>query len=188
MEADWAAEVGGDVARIEADWAGFVDLGQNAGFTEKIVEAHEHPALRQALLELNRPGSPVFTSKCDVWDLAPEEIDPVGYDCAATDAKAGFASYIDVIIQDRAMFASFDSHEAWLRRVTEVLRGMPGRPGRVDLVVRAASAGGLDGFGVTLYAAGCGVDASSAEAAWAEILRAAVVATMREVRASSSIG
>lgn len=189
MEADWAVEVGGEAARIEVDWVGFVDLRGNPADVEKIVEAREHSALGAALMVLNSAESPVFTSKCDVWQLAGEEIDPLEFDCLADEARVGFASYIDVIGRAPGRFESFDEHEEWVRRTTLSLRGESVRQGRVDLVVRAAVAGGgTDGFGVTLYAAGCGVDSSAAEAAWGRVLHTAVIATMREARASSSIG
>ena len=180
MEADWAVEAGGDAARIEADWAGLVDLRRDAAFVDQIAEARKHAALRAALLELNGPDSPLFTSKCDAWTLAQDEIDPLEFDCAPNETRVGLASYIDAIVLDRAIFASFEVHEAWVKRAALALREISAHRGRVDLVVRAATADGADGFGVTLYAAGCGVDSSAAETAWAEILRAAAVATMRE--------
>lgn len=188
MEADWAVEVGGDAARIEVEWAGFVDLRRDAADLERIAEAREHPALRRMLASFNEAGSPVFTSKCDVWPLAEGAIDPLEFDCTAEEARAGVASYVDVIARSGETFRSFAAHEDWVRRVASALRGDGNRRGRVDLVVRGARAGEGEGFGVTLYAAGCGVDSSGAEAAWGEILRAAAVATITEVRASSSIG
>ncbi|HEX3987106.1 MAG TPA: hypothetical protein VHX13_10905 [Acidobacteriaceae bacterium] len=188
MEADWAVEIGGDGARIEVDWAGFVDLRGDAGAADRIGEAREHSALGAALIALNGRESPVFTSKCDVWTMSAGEIDPLEFDCEAGEAQAGLASYIDVMARESAMFTSFAGHEAWARRAALALRNEPVRSGRVDLVVRAAMSNGEDGFGVTLYAAGCGVDSLAAEAAWGEVLRASVVATMREGRASSSIG
>ncbi|MGA7523537.1 MAG: hypothetical protein WBW84_13870 [Acidobacteriaceae bacterium] len=188
MEADWAVEVGGDAARIEVDWAGFLDLRRDAGLVDRIPETRNHPALSAVLLELNSPESPMFTSKCDVWKLAAGEIDPLEFDCEAGEAQEGLAGYIDVIARNSGSLRSFAEHEAWVRRAALALRRETVRRGRVDLVVRAATAGGVNGFGVTLYAAGCGMDSSAAETAWGEILRRAVMATMREARASSSIG
>lgn len=190
MEADWAAEAGPGLPVIEVEWAGFVDLQREAGGVASIAEAAAEPALSEALAALNRRDSRVFTSKCAVWKLAGEEIDPLEFDCAGEECGAGQASWIDVVARDAAMFASFAAHEAWVRRVTETLRGASARAGRVDLVVRGAVAGEREGFGITLYAAGCGVDAGAARAAWAQVLAAAVAATMKEAesRASSSIG
>ncbi|MFZ0630534.1 MAG: hypothetical protein WAM56_04530 [Acidobacteriaceae bacterium] len=187
MEADWAVEVGGEASWIDVEWEGFVDLRRGGGAVDEIVEAREHPALRTALMKLNGPGSPLFTSKCDVWTLE-EGIDPLEFDCTAEEARTGLACYIDVIAREPGLFGSFAEHEAWARRASLALRGEPVRRARVDLVVRAAARGETEGLGVTLYAAGCGVDSSEAEAAWGEVLRAAVVATMKEARASSSIG
>lgn len=188
MEADWAVEIGGDAARIEVDWPGFVDLRQGTDSIDRIAEAREFPALRAALRALNEAGSPVFTSKCDVWAMAGTEIDPLEFDSTADEAQVGLASYIDLVAREAALFGSFPDHEGWVRRAAVAVRGQPVRRGRADLVVRAAVASGADGFGVTLYAAGCGADASAAQAAWGEIAGAAVVATMREAWASSSIG
>jgi hypothetical protein len=187
VEADWAVEMGGEASWIETEWAGFADLRREPEAVDRVAEVRAHPALRAALLELNGPGSPVFTSKCDVWTMA-EAIDPLEFDCGPEEARAGIASYVDVVAAEPELFPWFAGHEAWVRRAAAALRGSKVRRGRVDLVVRAAMAGGVEGFGVTVYAAGCGVDPSAAERAWGEILQAAVVATMREARASSSIG
>jgi hypothetical protein len=115
-----------------------------------------------------------------VWALAGEEIDPLEFDCAAAEAGVGMASWIDLIARDPELFASFERHEGWARRAVAGMRSLPVAQGRVDLVIRGATAGGNDGFGITLYAAGCGVDTGAAQAAWESILRAAVPVTMRE--------
>lgn len=190
MEADWSAEIGAGLPVIEADWLGLVDLRAAPDRVSEIPEAVAEPALRKALLLLNEPGSPVFTSKCAVWELAAAEIDPLEFGCRADEAAAGFASWIDVLARDAETFASFERHEAWVRRGVEWLRANAAGAGLVDLVVRAAVADGGEGFGITLYAAGCGLDARVAHGAWERVLRLAVTATMREatLRASSSIG
>jgi hypothetical protein len=179
VEADWAAEIGPGLDWIEADWSGFIDLRLHPQAIDTIPEAAASPVLRETLAALNASGSPVFTSKCDVWPLTAEEIDPLEFDCSL-EAQTGMASWIDVIAQDHEWFASFDSHEAWVRRATERLRALPGSCGRADLVVRSAVSSGRDGFGITLYAAGCGPDIPAAQAAWQMILRAAVTVTMGE--------
>ena len=180
MEADWAAEVGGDLDRIDADWPGLVDLRTNPEAVVSIAEAAESPALREALLLLNQHNSPVFTAKCDVWEMPAEEIDLVEFDAAAGDARFGMASWVDLVARDPAVFGSFKEHEAWVRRAVLRLRSLPVSQGRVDLVIRGATSGGAEGFAITLYAAGCGVDTSAARTAWGAILRAAVPITMSE--------
>jgi len=182
MEADWAVEIGPELPRIETHWPGFVDLRARPEDVDRIPEARENPALREALLVLNpaeaRPA--LFTSKSAVWELNRGEIDPFEFDASPAEALAGVASWIDVISRDPRIFADFRIHEAWARRLTDALRVQPACHGRVDLVIRAATEN--DGFGITLYAAGCGADSAAARAAWVPILRAAAAATMREAQ------
>ena len=180
MEADWSVEIGAGLPVIEADWAGFVDLRNDLGAVDGIAEAAEEPAMRAALVELNRTGSLVFTSKCEVWELGRGEIDPLEFDCAAG-CGVGWASWVDVTARDTGLFGSFAEHEGWVRRIVARLQAERIGCGRVDVVVRPAVAGEREGFGITLYAAGCGVDAGAARGAWEVALGAAVLATMGEV-------
>lgn len=179
MEADWAVEIGAGLERMDADWAGWVDLRGHPERVGAIAEAAGRPALVEALLLLNGAESPVFTAKCDVWALGAEEIDPLEFEAEAGAGVVGVASYVDVMARDAGMFGSFARHEAWARAAALALRGVAGRNGRVDLVVRAANFQERDGFGITLYAAGCGGDTQAAEGSWGAVLRAAALATMR---------
>lgn len=191
MEADWAAEIGPGVPQIDADWPGYVDLRAEPGRMAEVGEAAEYPPMRTALEMLNAPESAVFTGKCDVWALDAAEIDRDEFGCGGADAGVGVASYADVMARGASAFRSFEEHERWARATVERLRAEALPCGRVDLVIRVATAGGFEGFGITLYAAGCGADGEAAKAAWARVLRAAAAATMREAaptRASSSIG
>lgn len=188
MEADWAAEIGPGLPVIDAEWAGFVDLRVNPFRLDEIPEAVRFPVLRDALIDLNDPLSPLFTVKCDVWELGAEEIDADEFGGTAGRCGAGLASYVDVVLRDDSRFSAFAWQERWAQSAKDRLRVEPLSCGRVDLVVRAAAAAAREGFGITLYAAGCGVDGSAARVAWERVLRAAVAATMKEAWASSSIG
>ena len=178
MEADWSVEIGSGLPVIDASWGGFVDLRSSPEKIDEIEEARQHPALREALLVLNSAGSPVFTTKCDCWRLPESEIDPDEFAARREMARAGFASYIDVVARDPSRFASFELHAHQVRELTSDLRRLDLRQGRVDLVLRAAAFKEQNGFGITLYAAGCGATEGSAYVAWQPLLGAAVAATI----------
>jgi hypothetical protein len=179
MEADWSVEVGPQRDEIDADWAGFVDLRAAPAAVERISEGARYQPLRDALTALNAEESPLLTTKCDVWGLTEGEIDADEFDAAGA-SQTGMACYIDVLAREPGLYASFARHEAWAQAVVERLRESPIRCGRVDLVVRGARAGGVEGFGITLYAAGCGCDSAAAQASWESVLRVAVTATINE--------
>lgn len=181
MEADWAAEIGADLPSIDVPWEGFIDLRDAPSAIEAVEEAIDHPALREALVTLNTKVSPVFTSKCDVWTLDSSEIDHDEFSSLAANALEGFSSYIDILQIDPGKFASFEFHEFWVRGLTRHLQGLPLSNGRLEIVIRPANIDSHPGYGLTLYAAGCGAELSSAYAAWQAVLRAAVIATMDSV-------
>ena len=178
MEADWAAEVGSELPSIVVPWEGFLDLRHNRSAVKDLDEAAAHPALSDALLILNSENSFVFTTKCDVWKLTGSEIAPDEFGARYAEALEGFASYIDILQRDHARFNSFDFHERWARALTTQLRSVGCSNGRVELVIRSASVDAFSGYGVTLYAAGCGADSTAAYASWRAVLRAAVTATI----------
>jgi hypothetical protein len=180
MEADWSVEVGPQLDRIDGDWDGLVDLRHDPATVAQVGEAVRYRPLAEALAALNAADSPLFTVKSDVWGLAENEIDADEFDARAGAAQAGMACYIDVIAREPGLYASFARHEAWAQAVVDRLRGCAVAQGRVDLVVRGARAGGEEGFGITLYAAGCGGDSAAAQTAWEAVLRAAVAATINE--------
>ncbi len=178
MEADWSVEIGPGLPVIEAAWDGFVDLRSSPGKIDEIEEARGYPALREALLVLNGHDSPLFTTKCDCWRLPGDEIDPDEFSATRETARAGFASYMDVVARDPSRFASFELHAHRVRELTSDLRRLDLRQGRVDLVLRTAAFNEQNGFGITLYAAGCGATEESAYLAWQAVLGAAVAATI----------
>ncbi len=188
MEADWAAEVGPDLPSIDVPWEGYADLRQDPSAMLALAEAASHPALRESVVALNSGHSPVLTAKCDAWSLAGDEIDPDEFAAQAEQAREGFASYIDILHRDPARLASFEFHERWVRDLTERLRKIPLPNGRVDLVIRSASTDSFPGYGLTLYAAGCGAETTTAYASWEAVLRAAVTATMNLDSSASLTG
>ncbi len=178
MEADWSVEAGTSLPSIDVPWEGFVDLRRRPQAIAAVSEAAWHPALGEAIRCLNASASPLFTVKCDAWTLPASEIDPDEFGACRDEAREGFASYIDMLQLDPRSFRSFDFHERWVKALTGRLRKIVLRNGRVDSVVRNAAHGSQLGFGVTLYAAGCGVDAQAAYAAWKAVLLSAVAATI----------
>ena len=179
MEADWGVEIGPELPEIHVPWEGFVDLRQTPAELQAIPEAARFPALARALAALNGPGSWLFTAKSDVWSMTEAEIDPYEFAASPGNALCGAASYIDLLARDETNFTRFDFHEDRARRIVQELRGLEIANGRVDLVIRGAMADGLEGYGITLYAAGCGSDTPKTLTNWESVLAAAVLATIR---------
>lgn len=174
MEADWEAEVGDGLPVIELPWSGHVDLWQDASAINRVDEAVRYPALAEALLRLNATDSPLATAKCDAWPV-DEAVDGYEFDAEPQDAQVAFASYIDVVLRAAA---SFHAYESIARKLVAGLHNEPQKNGRVDCILRGAWIDGAEGFGMTLYATGCGADAAAAEERWKAVLRRAVDATI----------
>jgi len=169
MEADWEFEVGPDSAGIAAPvidvcWAGFVDLRRSPERAWELAEAAQLPALAAFLAKLNAPDSPVWTAKCDCWPrLKADEFDRDELDAPIGCADAALGCYIDLLPGGQP-WALPEQAEGWCKRVCGLLRSLPLRCCRVDLVIRRALlAPNLLSLGVTAYLTACG--ASSAEAA-----------------------
>jgi hypothetical protein len=154
MEADWEVEIGGDARVIDAHWPGFIDLHAAPERIREIQEARELPPLADLLLELNSAGSPIWTSKCDVWQLEPGAI----------------ACYVDLLPMEGTVYSEWKLAEAKCR--TWIDRLVPRRPGSesftdshpilveagdpaceasITLVVRQAISRQVQGFGITAY-------------------------------------
>ena len=156
MEADWEVEVGGGAPVIEALWPGFVDLRQNPERIGEIQEAAVFPALAGLIRSLHEAGSPVWTAKCDLWELEVNEL----------------ACYIDLLPVAGVVFPQWKKAEVFCREWVAMLTPVPLPECRVDLIVRQAIVGETEGFGVTAYLSATGRDRSGA----AETLAAALVA------------
>jgi hypothetical protein len=176
MEADWEVEVGGGAPVIEALWPGFVDLRQTPQRLAEIAEAAAFPPLAGLLRALNSAGSPVWTSKCDVWEPAASDLASPGSDSlnssAASTAQAALACYIDLLPRAGQVFAQWQQAETFCREWVARLVPLGLSDCRVDLVVRQAIAGDAAGFGVTAYVGAVGPDRAAASRALAAALAA----------------
>lgn len=189
MLAEWSVECGADDPVLVVPWndlegtAYFVDLRENPYDLDHIVEAEQHPALLQALRALNANRSPVFTAKCDAWPLDENECTAlrVDLDLIEDEAPCGFASYVDLIWRERAIFVSFHQQEQRLVRMTRLLQPVETEYAAAECVLRPAMldlTGPQEGFAVSLYIRALGTDAAHAYEQWAAAVEA-VVAVVR---------
>ena len=189
MLAEWSVECAADDPVLVVPWkdpdgkCAFVDLRANPYAFDLIPEAEQYPTLLQALRALNATRSPVFTAKCDVWPVVSEELatllDELNPD--TVNDSAGFASYIDMVARDRALFTSFHQQEQLLRRLTRLAGALPQESVMLDCVLRPAVVDlGIpqQGFAISLYVKALGIDGATAVQEWAHAL-SAIVALVR---------
>ena len=177
MEADWEIEVGGGAPVIEAVWPGFVDLRRSPDAIVEISEAAAFPALAVLLLALNEFKSQLWTAKCDLWEPDPNEVPAMALTAAPTaeisgDKPVALACYVALLPLEGLVFRHWEQAEALCREWVKQLDpfALPGC--RVELVVRQAIAGELEGFGVTAYLGAAGPDRNAAAQALAAALNA----------------
>ena len=190
MEADWAVEIGAGSPVIEALWTGFVDLQSSPQRIREIEEAQCLPALAQTLLQINHPEavqlsatpqmrSCFWTAKCDLWQ--PEDCDPFELDATPEEAVVALACYIDLLPRSDRLFANpvfaeWAIAESTARAIVHRLRTFSLICARADLVVRSATAGPVEGFGITAYLTACGADLVAAQSTLAAALAVLVQA------------
>lgn len=164
MQADWEFEVGPGAPIIDAAWAGLVDLRRNPGGIREIGETALVPSLAPALLRLNSASSPVWTAKCDAW--TPEAIDPGELDAPDPQTACALACYIDLLPSDATDWCTPAGMEAFCRHLCGLLRAIPVRCCRADLVVRrAVLSAETEALGITAYLSACGASSSQAASA-----------------------
>jgi hypothetical protein len=181
MEADWEIELGSDAPIIDALWTGFVDLRVAPERVAEIAEARHLPGVSDVLVRLNGPQSPVWTAKCDVWNVE-ETVDPYEVDAEPAETAAAMACYIDLLPRGSQQWATPALAGCACEALTRRLRAMEARACRVDLVVRAAliRAGAQD-LGITAYATGVGRDEPAARVQLAKAA-AALADTLLDLR------
>jgi hypothetical protein len=172
MEADWEFEAGGDAPVIDACWPGLVDLRHEPERAWDLPETAHFPALAATLAKLNAAASPVWTSKCDLWPhLEAGEFDPDELDAPPGCSAHAMGCYIDLLPCSGRQWLPPERAAAWCKRLCGLLRPVPLRCCRADLVIRRAvlTPNPTDpervDLGVTAYLTSCG--ASPAEAAQA---------------------
>jgi hypothetical protein len=168
MEADWEVEIGGGAPVIEADWPGFIDLRSHPERGNEIAEAAAFPPLAALLLALNAVASPLWTTKCDLWEPEP----------------AALACYIDLLPLEGKVFARWQQAETFCREYVTRLAPIalsecsPDRSPEsspdcsIALVIRQAFADPTEGFGITAYLSAKGRDQADAAVALTAVMAA----------------
>jgi hypothetical protein len=122
MEADWEVEIGPGAPVIDVQWSGFVDLRSHPQAARELPEAGDLPELAETLARLNGVASPVWTSKCDVWQVFDaESFDAYEMEASPESAQYAWACYIDLLPQSSQpqsaqQWASPDAFVACLAR------------------------------------------------------------------------
>jgi hypothetical protein len=184
MLAEWSAECAPDDPVLVVPWSDpvnpaihFVDLRENPYDLDHLPEAEHFPALMHALRALNAARSPVFTAKCDAWPLEPEELQQLHFDIDIDPTHeplpAGFTSYIDLLLRDRARFISIHHHQQFLDRLVRRATPFDHPHAMLDCVIRPALldlTGPQEGFAISLYIKALGLDPDAARNNWSAAL------------------
>ncbi len=182
---EWSTACAADDPVLVVPWSSpdgalrWVDLRSDPDALDDVAEADAHPALLAALRALNAARSPVFTAKCDVWAMEAEELEAVRDDLMVEPevAGAGIACYIDLLWRERGVFASQHRTAQVLHRMDRLAAELPHDLAKLEAVLRPAVVdleSVSEGFAITLYVKGVGVDAAEAEERWGAALRDAV--------------
>lgn len=178
MFSEWSVECGADDPVLVVPWTDpndpgrrFFDLRENPDELDWLEEAMQYPPLLHALRALNATRSPVFTAKCDVWSMTPEEVEPLRHelDLIPEDAPAGIASYIDLLWRERSIFVSFHQHEQLLHRIGRLTAPLDHPYAALECTLRPALvdlSGPQEGFAISLYIKALGHDPQAAEERW----------------------
>jgi hypothetical protein len=172
MDADFSIELGHDDPVLDFPWIDptgqltYFDLKRHPELLAKVGEARKFPEVADFLRSINSPHSPFQSAKCDAWstnELSAEE--------DTFNASHKFSSYVDLVCSNLDHRQSFDFHEGFARKLTDLLRHAPEMPASVEVCVRRcffdAHEQTGEGFYFTLYVNGFGEDESAARENWA---------------------
>lgn len=176
MQSELTVELGAEDPTLAVPWSDpegrfqYFDLRQNPDTVQQIEEARTFSDLGEFLLAMNSTPSALQTAKCDAWfteELTEEE--------AIFGASCKFGSYVDAFFYIETPRQSFPLHEAFGRRIVELLNRAPELPGAFEAIIRRAHFEGdgevREGFYFTLYALGYGDDEPQARQSWSITLR-----------------
>ncbi len=148
---------------LDATWAGLVDLRRSPELAHSLAEVAELPGLAAALMRLNAAESPVWTAKCDVWQVPDAvELDVYELDAEPGSIKAAVACYLDLLPRVQPQWSDLALVVAECKSVCGRLQGATLTHSRVDLIVRRAiyapyapDAPKVAGLGITAYLTAC---------------------------------
>ncbi|WP_263411362.1 hypothetical protein [Terriglobus tenax] len=186
MQAEWSTETGAHDPVLVIPWQAegtahaFVDLREDPDALDSIPEADDHAALLHALRSLNAARSPVYTAKCDAWEMYDSELEMLQMEMLLEpdEAPCGFASYIDLLWRDRNAFLSPHKLTPLLDRLTRLAGKLEHPMAKLEFILRPAVTDfGMvqEGYAVTLYVKALGQDANEAYRHWADALGDVVV-------------
>ena len=191
MQVDFGIELGPDDEKLELPWAAagdgpcYEDLKRQPERLASIEEADRAPELAEFLHMANSPASILETAKCDVWSSTEMNLEEEIFA-----ASHKFGSYIDLVFTNDASRVSFDAHEQFVKKMTELLKRVPEIPATAEFLVRRCyyhvipDAETRDGFYITQYVFGYGADEVQARQQWAIALKL-VENAIRQISASS---
>ncbi len=178
MDADFSVELTPDAPYLLFPWADdasglrYYDLRANPELVQHVAEAVENREVRDFLVSVNSQASILESAKCDVWsDDTLSEAEEI------YDARLKFVSYVDILFGaefDSGSKARFDfkAHEAFAKRVVELLSKVPQISASIELIIRRCyfhlcAEEPEAGFYWTVYVLGFGDEENSARRIWA---------------------
>ncbi len=171
MDAEFSVELGPDDPTLAVPWQcpdgtiAYVDLRLAPEAIDGLAEVRAFPELADFLRALNAPHSPYQTAKCDAWFDSLMDVEDEPYDSVMK-----CASYVDVFLANDVL-APFLEQEKRGREIVKQVHAAEDLPARMELVVRRAYFGEVQGFYWTIYLFGYGEDLPAARTAWTSALQ-----------------
>jgi hypothetical protein len=172
MDADFSIELGADDPVLDFPWSDpegklfYVDLKRHPEEIARLTEALLYPELAEFLRAVNSAISIVETAKCDAWstqELSEEE--------EIYGAAHKFASYVDLVFTKKDERRSLDTHEQFSRSLVRLLSKAPELPSAIEIAIRRCFfQAPYEGFYLTAYVSGYGMDDSHARRQWSVAL------------------